>query len=247
MIRYAEQSDIPALKALWQQAFEDEADFVERFFEKRVSNQFQNVILLEEQGTLISMLYALPCILVHGANKAVRYKAVNLVGVATDSSQRHKGYMTRLLEAAFSMLAERGVEAIVLKPSNPQFYEQYGFRICNTLYQFSLPEAQFQVPDVPQEKLPAFLCQCAQNYPTASYQILRSEADWAFQLEDGVCVCLWKDGYAICERAEEGYTAYEALPIEKAIPCGYTMYKKIGQCPELPEDIGRENLIFEWY
>lgn len=246
MIRYARQSDIPALKSLWQQAFGDEESFVERFFEKRVMGQFENVILLENRKRLISMLYALPCTLVNGADGS-RHQAANLVGVATDASQRHQGYMTQLLAAAFFMLAKRGVEAVVLKPSNPRFYEQYGFSICNTLYQFPLTKKQFKTPDVPEEELPAFLRRCEEKYATERYKILRSEEDWAFQLADGACVSLWKGGYAICEPTEEGYTAYESLPAEQGMPCGYTMYKKIGRACGLPKDIGRENLIFEWY
>lgn len=246
MIRYAQKTDIPALKALWQQAFGDEEAFVERFFEKRVLGQLQNAIVLEEQGVLVSMLYALPCILAHGTSKA-QYKAVNLVGVATQKDQQHKGYMRKLLEGAFAMLQEQGVVAIVLKPSNPRFYEKFGFHICNTLYQVSLTKEQFVQPKVSPEQMPAFLCRCAMTFSSTAYQILRGEEDWKFQLDDGACVSLWKDGYAICEPTETGFLAYEMVPLEKGTPCGYTMYKKISHCPDLPEDIGCENLIFEWY
>ncbi len=246
MIRYAQKADIPALKALWQQAFEDEEAFVERFFEKRVLGQLQNAIVLEEQGVLVSMLYALPCVLTHGASKA-QYKAVNLVGVATQRNQQGKGYMRKLLEKAFTMLQGEGVEAIVLKPSNPRFYEKFGFHICNTLYQVPLTKEQFVQPEIPAEQMPAFLCSRAAEFSLDGYQILRGEEDWKFQLDDGACVSLWKDGYAICEPVDEGFVAYEMVPMEKGRPCGYTMYKKIGHCSDLPENIGGENLIFEWY
>lgn len=246
MIRFARQSDIPALKALWKQTFEDEDAFIERFFEKRVLGQLKNAIVLEVQGVLVSMLYALPCTLAHGPSNTT-YNAVNLVGVATQSAQQNKGYMRKLLEAAFVMLQEQGVEAIVLKPSNPRFYERFGFHICNTLYQVPFTKEQFVQPDVPVEQLPAFLCKRAADCSTEGYQILRGEEDWKFQLDDGACVSLWKDGYAICEPVDTGFIAYEMAPIEEGISCGYTMYKKIGRSPDLPEDIGRENLIFEWY
>ena len=240
MIRYATQTDIPALKMLWKQAFGDEDAFIERFFAKRVLPDLECAILLEEQNEIISMLYALPCVLRHGETKK-DYQAVNLVGVATKASQQMKGFMRVLLEGAFTKLQEQGVQAIVLKPSNPRFYEKFGFHICNTLYKMPLTKEHCISP----EETIAFL----QNKTNTmkGYHIVRSKADWAFLLEDGYVVRTWQDGYAICEETADGLIAYEMVPVSKGEPCGYTMYKKIGQCPELPEDISSENLIFEWY
>lgn len=240
MIRYATQADISELKTLWKQAFGDDDAFIDRFFAKRVLTDLKCSILLEEENEIISMLYVLPCVLRQGDTKK-EYQAVNLVGVATKDSHKMKGYMRTLLEGAFTMLQEQGVQAVVLKPSNPKFYEQFGFHICNTLYKMPLTKEQCISP----EETIAFL-QSKTNI-LQGYHIVRSKTDWEFLLDDGYVVRAWQDGYAICEETADGLIAYEMVPVTKGEPCGYTMYKKIGQCPELPADIGCENLVFEWY
>ena len=82
--------DVPALKALWKQAFGDTDAEIDSFF-KTVYPEATG-FCAEEDGAVIAMLFALPLTLAHGEEMQ---KAAYLYAVATDEAFRGRGVCRR--------------------------------------------------------------------------------------------------------------------------------------------------------
>lgn len=78
--------DIPALKALWKQAFGDTDAEIDSFFQTVYPEA--TGFCAEEDGAVIAMLFALPLTLAHGEEMQ---KAAYLYAVATDEAFRGRG------------------------------------------------------------------------------------------------------------------------------------------------------------
>ena len=87
--------DIPALKALWKQAFGDTDAEIDSFF-KTVYPEATG-FCAEEDGAVIAMLFALPLTLAHGEETQ---KAAYLYAVATDEAFRGRGVSTDIIEGS---------------------------------------------------------------------------------------------------------------------------------------------------
>ena len=120
------KTDIPALKALWKQAFGDSDACISAFFESVYTPE--SVFVLREDGAVKAMASWLPetvCWSRKGWNAAYLY------AVATDKSARGQGYCARLLAYAEAFLAPRGVKVLLLVPGEPslrQFYRRHGYQ-----------------------------------------------------------------------------------------------------------------------
>lgn len=249
--RCASFKDYENLKELWREAFTEEDGFMEAFFRERASDP-SNILLLEQKdtGALVSMLFLLPGTLekAEPASQRQTLSAVNIVGVATFAKFRKKGYMTRLLEYCFRVLRERGVEVAVLKPSSKAFYAQYGFEVCNLLYECEWPiTSDSEVYHTVTPALIERLDQMYQTAPSAGYRLRRTFADWKFLLRDYTVVI--KDGaYGLCHRIDEKMVAFEVVPAVtgKGRETGCTMYKVLCD-KDIHMEPGQGNLIFEQY
>ena len=106
-------------RALYREAFADPDTLFE---DELFSHCFCYVKTLEENGKVISMLFALPCVIQTG-QKTV--DAAYLYAVATRRSERGKGHMHRLLESV-----RQEFQTAFLVPANESligFYESCGF------------------------------------------------------------------------------------------------------------------------
>lgn len=115
-------------RALWEEVFcEDSAAFVDYYYQNKAES---NVWFVLREGTQIqSMLGLTPYMLcVRTKGKEKTYPSYYIVGVATRKECRHRGYMRRLLENAFSYMRGQGVLFTFLMPANPAIYEPFGFR-----------------------------------------------------------------------------------------------------------------------
>ena len=79
-------------RALYREAFSD-PDTV--FEDALFAHGFRYVKTIEEAGRVISMLFALPCVI---RTESAETDAVYVYAVATRKTERGKGYMHRLLE-----------------------------------------------------------------------------------------------------------------------------------------------------
>lgn len=120
-------ADIPALKAIWSEAFaEDSARDIEEFFETLYPNAL-GFCAEDEKGNVCAMLFALPQTIVKGEKQL---KASYLYAVATKKTCRGKGYCKAVMAYAEKELHKRYVEALLLSPATEElanFYARLGF------------------------------------------------------------------------------------------------------------------------
>lgn len=125
MIRFSLYDDIPAMTALWQEAFGDDESFINAFFKSFYTPQ--NVPVFVIDGEIAAMLFLLGGEMSIGGK---RYPAYYLYAASTKKSHRGKGLMTELLDFSARTAANRGQAFICLKPGEKElfdFYEKRGY------------------------------------------------------------------------------------------------------------------------
>ncbi len=129
MIRLAAAADVPALKALWMEAFGDTPEGTDHYF----TNRFQpdGMLVLEEQDELQGMLSMLPIDLVLGAR---RRPARYLFAIATAVKHRGKGVSSRLITHALELVRATGDAAAMLVPAGEDLFRFYGKRGFDTRF-----------------------------------------------------------------------------------------------------------------
>ena len=123
--RKTTRDDIPALKALWEEAFGDEEQDIDAFFETLYPGAIG--FCAEESGVLCAMLFALPQTIVKGEKQL---KSAYLYAVATKKEYRGRGYCKALMAYAEKELRKRYFEAAMLSPASEtlaDFYAEQGY------------------------------------------------------------------------------------------------------------------------
>lgn len=114
---------LPALRALWQEAFGDSENFLRDFVATAYSAD--RCRCLTAEGTVATALYWFDCSYEEGP---VAY----LYAIATAKSYRGRGLCTALMKDTHRHLREQGYCGTLLVPGNRElfaFYEKMGYRI----------------------------------------------------------------------------------------------------------------------
>lgn len=123
MIRPARSQDVPQLKTLWMEAFEDSPQATDYYFEHRFLPQ--GMLVEEQAGTIRGMLSMLPMELVlAGRSWPARY----LFAIATGRAHRGQGISSRLIEQALAQSQAAGDAAAMLVPAGEELFRFYGKR-----------------------------------------------------------------------------------------------------------------------
>jgi len=128
--------DVPALRRLWAQAFGDGDELLDYFFSRLYRPE--DAFVIREDGVARAMAFQLPMTVCAGARG---WRAAYLYAVATDRAAQGKGYCTRLLDYAGTVLAERGCKALLLVPGEPglrDFYRARGYADFSTVDRFEI-------------------------------------------------------------------------------------------------------------
>lgn len=115
------QKHIPALKALWQEAFGDSEDFVNSFFETAFNRD--RCFTVTDGAKALCALYIFDCFL---ERKQIAY----IYAVATSKAERGKGLAKELMRHTHERLKASGYEGAVLVPGEKSlfaFYESLGY------------------------------------------------------------------------------------------------------------------------
>lgn len=118
-------ADIPALKAIWQEAFCDTQAEIDAFFDTLYPAA--TGFCAEEDGEVLSMLFALPQTIVKGEKQI---KSAYLYAIATRAAHRGKGLCRAVMAYAEKELRKRYVEALLLSPASEElarFYAAQGY------------------------------------------------------------------------------------------------------------------------
>jgi len=148
-IKYSVPADVGQIKNLMKSVFEDEDDFLDRFF-----NLFyhDNVLLSESNGSIVSMAFLLPnTIRINGKLLPITY----LYACATHPEHRGRGLMSQIIAKAYEDVCQRGEVGLLLLPANESLYQYYsdmGF-----ITSFFFDEIQFSQDECfPSEEMPPF-------------------------------------------------------------------------------------------
>jgi predicted acetyltransferase len=126
MIQFGEDKHIPALKAMWKLCFPHDSDpFVDFYFSKVYKNN-ETLICVENEA--IAALQMIPYSLKIGTTI---YAAGYISGAMTHPDFQKKGYMGKLLNAAFEAMKDKGYDYTFLIPQEEWlvgFYERFGYQ-----------------------------------------------------------------------------------------------------------------------
>lgn len=108
---------VPAMWALWQEAFGDEDEYLEIFYSKAFSPR-RCLFLEDELGKAAAALYWFDC-------ELDGQKLAYIFGVAVANAHRNKGYCRALMAATLERLQQEGYQSAVLVPAKPSLYAMY--------------------------------------------------------------------------------------------------------------------------
>ncbi len=134
MIKFASKNQIPHLKKIWKECFDDSDEGINYFFDNRFNDK--NTLIWEEKGLPVSMLVLLPATVYYDDNYIdIKY----IYAVSTLKEYRNKGFSSKLLEYANSMYET------VLIPAESELFDFYKNRGYNL--SFCVKIAEFDVKD----------------------------------------------------------------------------------------------------
>lgn len=130
-IKHPTYTQIPALRELWQQAFGDTDDYLNRFFTTAFSPDRCRCI--EVAGKVAAALYWLDC-------SCQGERLAYLYAVATDTAYRGQGLCHRLMGDTHAHLRAAGYAGSVLVPGDEslfRFYGSMGYRTFGGIREFT--------------------------------------------------------------------------------------------------------------
>lgn len=111
-----DKAQLPALRALWQEAFGDPQEFLELFFETAFSPQRCRCVAVE--GEPAAALYWFDCSV---AGQKIAY----IYAVATAKKFRGRGLCRKLMEHVHMLLSEQGYAGSILVPGEKTLFDFY--------------------------------------------------------------------------------------------------------------------------
>ena len=130
-VKSPDPKDVPALRLLFQEAFGDGDEFLDRFFS--VAFSAKRCRCIEENGDVAAALYWFDC---EYEGKPLAY----LYAIATKQSFRGKGLCAALMEDTHRHLKEHGYIGAILSPAEPSlygFYARFGYKTATYIRTFS--------------------------------------------------------------------------------------------------------------
>ena len=125
MITNPQKQDIPKLKAMWKEIFDDSKNLIDKFFDMLFEPQ--NTLVWLEKDAIVSMLYMI-----------LFEQGVYLYALGTKYEYRNRGIMSQLINYACDLQKNTGTKGLFLVPSDiymDKYYERFGFEkiICGEL------------------------------------------------------------------------------------------------------------------
>ena len=115
--------DIPDIKKIWDQSFEDPLSYVDFLYDRVLSPN--DTLVYEEDGQIWSMAMSIYC--------SFRYRddsipCVYIYGCATVPDRSGRGIMTQMLQVAETNAVAEGCQMAILVPGNRSLFRFYGTR-----------------------------------------------------------------------------------------------------------------------
>lgn len=143
----AKKEEEPFITALWQEAFGDSKEYIEKFLEanRNTDEEKDRVFLWKENGQNRTMLFALPVkIKENGTIKNARY----LYAIATKKENRGNRYLKQMLPELKKVFGEDCVLFLVPEEGLISYYESLGFVKRQGLPGFTLEIEKNGTPEI---------------------------------------------------------------------------------------------------
>ncbi len=129
-IERATTKDLEELKMLWSIVFQEDPDFLERFFSLRFLPE--HIVVARMEGEIVSALHALPSSYIQDNTEK---RCAFIVGAATYASHRKQGIMSKLLAYTKATTPY----PITLFPAVRPFYEANTYITTSSMEEYWLP------------------------------------------------------------------------------------------------------------
>lgn len=138
-IDYPQESQLPALRTLWKEAFGDDDTFLDVFFDTAFSPDRCRCVSDSDQ--VVAALYWLDC---RCDGRPLAY----IYAVATAKRSRGKGICRALMEDTHRLLSELGYAGSILVPGEEALFAMYrtmGYTTCTSIREFDCRAAETAV------------------------------------------------------------------------------------------------------
>ena len=129
MISFACKKDIPALKKIWKECFQDPDQYIDFCFDFLFEHA--KAVAYYQDKTPVSMLFLIPLPL---QTPNGMQKASYIYAVATLPQEQGKGYSSQVLNFAHQFLKEDGYELAILVPAEQSLFSYYSARGYETYF-----------------------------------------------------------------------------------------------------------------
>lgn len=127
MMRLATLDDVPTLKRLWDQSFDDTVNYIDFVFDQVVEPR--DALLYEHEGRIVAMLLMIRCRFVYREESV---DAIYIMGACTLKKYQGHGFMTELLRESELRARRDGAQLCVLVPGERYLFEYYRKRGYHT-------------------------------------------------------------------------------------------------------------------
>ena len=144
IIKHPSQNDVPMLKQLWKQAFDEPDRSIDDFFS--VAYAPERCLCARVDEKIVAMVYWFD-------HRWREHKIAYAYAVATDRDYQKRGICHKLLEDLATQLKKQGYYGILLVPETPElvkFYEKLGYVVATTLCHYDVPAAGDPDPELRQ-------------------------------------------------------------------------------------------------
>lgn len=125
------RSQIPELRSLWQEAFDDTEEVIDDFGRTAFHTDRCRCAVMD--GKVAAALYWFDCL---HMGRRIAY----VYAVATAKAYRERGIGHELMEDTHRHLGKLGYEGVILVPGSKElflYYEGMGYQTCSTIREFS--------------------------------------------------------------------------------------------------------------
>ena len=199
-IRKAEIDDTGKLISLWKSVFNDDDNFIIKFFRDRFKHA--NTLLAEDNGRIIAALHVIDCELLTPDGV---YPTAYIVGAGTVLDRRNQGIMTAMLKQCTENNA-----CVTLFPAKREFYEKQGFATVSRVNCYRLGRRCDTAPDAVKPDVEGLNEAYNMMIMQAGGGISRDSLAWRFLFDEEKTVCVRSDAglaYAVIRNATAVETA----------------------------------------
>lgn len=249
--KHPDPMDVPALKRLWKQAFDDTEQFIGSFFS--VAYAPERCLCAMEDEKPVAMAYWLD-------HQWREHKIAYVYAVATDRDYQRRGICGKLMESLASRLKKQGYYGILLVPATPElvaYYEKLGYVVATTMCHYDVPAAGAPDPELRQITREQYAFYRAQLLPEES--VLPGEEVYRFlETYQGFYRCAAGIFCGAVEETEEGrllrmqeflgepkgmFTAIAAMGCRKAAVrlrggAPFGLFRSLTRAKEMPKYFG---------